>query len=335
MPQNNFDLFRQNILDFPKQFKETLKLSKDFKIEGRFENILVFGMGGSAWPAEILDTWLNAKQKDYIIAVNRTYDLPVRILPNTLAVFSSYSGNTEEPLAAYLQAKKINLPMAAVTSGGQLKDLCLADKTPFIEIPQGLQPRMAFGYLFTALAKIVSQAIPDSIDDSLLADILCLSETLRPENLENKAEKLIKKIKNKTPIVYSSDQLKVLGYIWKIKFNESAKTPAFCNYFPELNHNEFSIYSESDNKIFKPAVLILKDSSDHTRIKKRMDLTAEYIKSKNIPVEIIELTGQNLLEKIFNSALLADWTCYFLARQYNADPLSVNLQEDFKLKIKK
>ena len=50
---------RKVILDFPKQFEEALDLAKDIKVEGKFENIIICGMGGSALPANILIPWLN------------------------------------------------------------------------------------------------------------------------------------------------------------------------------------------------------------------------------------------------------------------------------------
>ena len=153
--------FRQIILDFPQQFREILKMSQDFNLEKKYKQILVFGMGGSAWPTEILDGWLNQQNKDYLLNVVRDYHLPPNIPADTLLVFSSYSGNTEEPLTAYQEAKKAELPMIAITSGGKLSELCLKDNVRLIKIPAQLEPRLATGYLFGALAKITATAIND------------------------------------------------------------------------------------------------------------------------------------------------------------------------------
>jgi glucose/mannose-6-phosphate isomerase len=292
-------------------------------------------MGGSAWPAEILDSWLNNFQKDYIIEVCRSYSLPPRIPPKTLCIFSSYSGNTEEPLAVYQEAKKANLPMAAICSGGQLKENCLTDNVPFVEIPQGLVPRMATGYLFTALVKIIAAAVPNSIDEALLSLISDLSKDLKPQELESQGKELAEKIKGRIPLIYSSDRLKVLGYIWKIKLNETAKTPAFNNFFPELNHNEFSMYTDEDLEGLRPIVLILKDADDHRRVLKRMKLSTDIIKSKKIPVEVIDIKAPNLISRMFSSIILSDWTVYYLAQIYEVDPLTTNLQEDFKKDLRR
>ena len=334
MPKNNFSDFRQIVLDFPSQFGNTLALAKDFKIQGQFDYILVSGMGASAWPAEILDTLMNIEKKDCILPVNRTYNLPVQIPAKTLTVFSSYSGNTEEPLAVFQEAGEKKLARAAVTSNGQLKKLCQQNNAPLIEIPQGLVPRMATGYLCTALAKIVSAAIPNSINETAFSNILNLTKNLKPADLETQGRSLAKKLKGKIILIYTSDKFKVLGYICKIKLNENTKTPAFCHYIPELNHNELSIYTDSDFQNMQPAVIILKNSDDQPKILKRMDLTVEIIKSTDTPVEIIEMTGDNLLEKMFSTILLSDWLTFYLAQEYDENPLTTDLQEDFKKKMK-
>ena len=330
MNNNHKSGFRQAFLDFPKQFDEAIALSKDFNIQGEFKHILVAGMGGSAWPAEILDTWLKSESGSYV-SVIRDYDLPLQLPEQTLVVISSYSGNTEEPLTVYQRAKKRNLPLAAICSGGLLKECCEADNVPYIEIPQGLVPRMATGYLFTALARIVFKAIPSLKSDSLsLTTISLMAKKLKPAKLDFQSKELAKKLKNKIPLIYTPENLKVLGYVWKIKLNEGVKIPAFCNSFPELNHNEFSIFTDPEFQGINPVVIIFKDPEDDAQLIKRIDLSAEIIEQKDVPVEIITVIGENMLEKIFANILLSDWLTYYLAEIYNIDPLTTDLQEKFK-----
>jgi len=320
----------KHILDFPKQFEQGLKLAQSIKIEGDFDNVIVSGMGASAWPAEIITSWIDSLS----LKVNRNYQLPSHS-PKTLAIFVSYSGNTEECLASYKQAIEKKLPAVAVTSGGKLEELCQENNTPLIKIPSGLVPRMATGYIFTALCSILKKS--NLISDKS-QEILKMAKNLDPLKQKDQAVELTKKIKNKIPLIYSSDKLKVLGFIWKIKINENAKSPAFANYFPELNHNELEGMSYekecdfSDKPIFQ--CLILKDDQDHSRIQKRMDLTANILNKTGLPTEIINLTGQTKLEKIFSSILLADWTSYYLAKEYQTDPLKTEVIEGFKKQLK-
>lgn len=319
---------KQDILDFPKQFAQGLELTRDIKVEGKFNNIVVSGMGASAWPAEILSTWL-----DLPIRINRSYQLPAS--KKDLAIFSSYSGNTEECLAAYQEALQKGLAMAVITSGGQLKQLYQENETPMVEIPTGLVPRMATGYIFTALYSILANS---GLTKDKSSEILAMAKNLKPADQENQGQDLAEKLKGKVPLIYTSDKLKVLGYIWKIKFNETSKSPAFANYFPELNHNELEgMAHEKECDFHNKSIfhcLILKDDQDQPKIKKRMDLTAQILNPTGLPTEIIDLTGQTLLEKIFSSILLADWTSYYLAQEYGADPLATETIEGFKKKMK-
>ena len=138
--------------DFPKQFRAGLKAAENVKISGKFDGVIVCGMGGSAWPAEILQEWLKIPLPFY---VNKAYNLPPQTTKDSLIVVSSYSGNTAEPINCYREAKKRRLNLVCLTTGGLLKELCQKEKTPLVLMPQGLPiPRLGCGYTFAALAKI-------------------------------------------------------------------------------------------------------------------------------------------------------------------------------------
>jgi glucose/mannose-6-phosphate isomerase len=124
-----------------------------------------------------------------------------------------------------------------------------------------------------------------------------------------------------------------LAYTWKIKFNETGKTPAFCNVLPELNHNEMAGFGgeggakKLSEKFF---IIILKDKKDHPRILRRIEALEDILKSVGVDFEVAELQGKNEPEKIFSSLTLADWTAYYLAYKYGSDPEAVPLVERFK-----
>ena len=316
---------RQIILDFPKQFKIGVEAAKDIKIKGDFENVIVSGMGGSAWPTDILTSWITPSIPIY---VNRTYNLPMQVNSKTLAIFSSYSGNTEETLYSFKETMERKILSAAITSGGELKELCQKNNIPIIIIPSGLQPRMATGYLFSALHCVLSCAgiIKDRTDE-----VLKMAENLKPEIFEEKGEQIAERFKGKIPIIYTPDRFKAIGYVWKIKFNENSKTLAFCNYFAELNHNEINGW---ENVLGNFSVVILRDPDDNPRMLKQIDFSANLIKSKNVDVEIIDMKGENNLEKIFNAIILGDWVSYYLSIANKVDPIKLEIIEEFKRKMK-
>ena len=328
MTQNSQEKFRQAILDFPQQFSEAKELAKDIFLEKDFDLVLVVGMGGSAWPAEILKAYLSDQDKKHL-ELHRNYGLPQGLPKNTLVVLMSYSGNTEETLSAYKEAGQMNLPRISITSGGQLKEKSFQENIPVVEIPEGLEPRMATGYLFPLLTKVAEEAIP-ALKNKYFKNTLKLAKELNPHQLEEKGKDLAEKFKDKIPLIYTSEQLKILAFIWKIKINEGVKIPAFYNFFPELNHNEFSAFTQPNLLPNPLQVLFLKNPSDHPRIIKRMDLSEKIIQKQGVQTEEVNLIGSDLLEKIFSGILLSDWVTYFLAQHYQVDPLATQLQEDFK-----
>lgn len=321
---------RQTILDFPKQFRIGLESARNVKTTGTFEKIIICGMGGSALPADILNIHLEAKKAGISLHIHSDYGLPYFANKNRLIICISYSGNTEETISAFQEARSKNLKILAVASGGKLAELCKLYKVPIAIIPAGLQPRMALGFQFSALIKILANCglIEDDRDE-----VLGLENFLKPKNLENQGEKLSVKLKNKIPLIYSSRKLKYLARIWKIKLNENAKIPAFYNYFPELNHNEHNQFEGRQSG--RLSVIILKNENDHPRILRRMKLLSEMIGAIKIPVEFVEVEGKTTLCKVFNSMLLADWTSYYLALKYKIDPTPVKLNDEFKIRLAK
>lgn len=316
------------IINFPQQLEKGILSAKDVKIDCRFENVLVCGMGGSAWPAEILRDWLNP---NFCLWVNKNYVLPNQTNKKTLVIICSYSGNTEEALSCYDEAKKRGLAIVGLTTGGKLKELCQQDGVPLVLIPDDVPaPRLGCGYTIGATAKILNKAgLIENKDD----EIVSAAKKINVSLLEKEAQDLVAKIGDRIPIIYTTDNLKTLSFIWKIKFNETSKIPAFAFYFPELNHNELGSYTQKKDNNF--IVIILKDNNDLPRILKRMALTAEMIQNSGTKVEFVDLTGQTVLEKILNSIVLADWTTYYLAEKNGIDPFDLKLQNEIKEKLNK
>src|SRR6185436_13312723 len=82
-------------------------------------SVVLAGMGGSAQPGEFVKTWLGEELTVPLVVV-RDYALPGFVGPETLVVVSSYSGNTEEALAALEDAQKRQARIVVIASGGKL-----------------------------------------------------------------------------------------------------------------------------------------------------------------------------------------------------------------------
>ena len=306
---------KEFILNFPQQFKEGLKLAENIDIRGKYSNIVVSGMGGSALPTELINTCYNLN-----LTTNRNYKLP-DIKTKTLCIFCSYSGNTEECLYAYKEAIKRNIDSICITSGGMLRKLSIKNKTKLILLPENYPPRLACGFVFSIIAKILYKL--KLITD--LKDIEKLGDRLKPEIFGEEGKKIADRAYKKIPLIYASEKYKSVAYIWKINFNENSKIPSFCNSIPEMNHNEINGFT---NKICNFYTIILRDKKDNRRILKRIEITKKLVNEKN--AEIIDFIGRNIFEKVFNSVILSYWASYYLALKYKIDPIKVEMIDKLK-----
>jgi glucose/mannose-6-phosphate isomerase len=312
------------IKDFNKQFLFQPEIINSEKLTHKSEFVVV-GMGGSALSALLLKTY----KPELDIIVHSNYGLPEIIeekLKNKLIILSSYSGNTEEVVDAFEKAKEKELEMVVIATGGKLLELAKENNAPYIQLPVKVsQPRWALGFSTKAFLKI--------IDEKELEKINELAYTLDTSLFEEKGKELAKKIKNCVPIIYASERNLSVAYNWKIKLNENSKIPAFCNTFPELNHNEMTAFDVKDSTkelSEKFYFIFLKDKGDDERITKRMEILEKMYQSKNLKVEVLELEQENSWHKIFSSLVLADWVSYYTALEYGIDPEQIPMVEDFK-----
>lgn len=320
---------RETIKNFSKQFEYEPVIVNAAKLR-KFKKFIVVGMGGSHLAADLLKTW-NPRLE---IIVHQDYGLPTvpnDVLKNSLIILSSYSGNTEEVIDAWAKAKEKKLSVAAVAVGGRLLELAKLKKIPYIQIPDtGIQPRSALGFSFQALLKLMGET-------KASAEAAQLAKVLNPTDYETVGKNLAKRLKGFVPIIYSSARHAAVANNWKIKFNETGKIPAFYNVFSELNHNEmtgFDAAATTRNLTERFYFLILRDAADQPRIIKRMEVLQRLFLKRGLPVEVIELIGQNSLQKIFSSLILADWAAFYTAEQYGVESEQVPMVEEFKQLIR-
>ena len=307
--------------DFPRQIQEGYKLGEGIDIQVPVENIVIAGMGGSALPGEILKTYLDIEVPVHII---RNYNLPRYMDKKTLLFVISYSGNTEETINCYRQGLRIGCPMVVIASGGKLEQLAEKQDVEFIKIPKGIQPRCSYGYDFFAVLRVLENS---GIVEKQENYIKKTFEMLSRDIYQDYAKKVVEKLENKIPIIYSSEKNWAIAYKWKINFNENAKIHAFYNIFPELNHNEMVGYT---HMFADYAAIIINDDDDYPRIKKRMQITKKIIKENDCNVIEVSVKGSSRMAKIFSAIYIGDWVSYFLALKYETDPTPVEIVERFK-----
>lgn len=327
------DKYYFDIKHFPKQFQLGFDLAKDITIDNNgvpFQRVMLCGMGGSSFFVKLLNDYFATDPTiKFKIQAIKGYTLPVNADPNTLYFLSSYSGGTEEVLNCFDEIDTRGFKYIVITSGGELEKRALAKNAPIFKLPGGIQPRLSTGYFIAGIIKILTNLgmIQDK-ETEMLAAAAKLDTTLD----ETWAKKMGTDLMQKVPIVYSTDNNTSLALISKIKFNENSKTQSFCNFFPELNHNEMVGFT---NMIMAPYFIIYKSKFTHPRNHKRIEIFKHLMEQKNLSVEIIELKGDNVLEEILMGYYFIDHVTYYLALAYNIDPEPVVMVEDFKAILNK
>ncbi len=312
------------IKNLNKQFGYEFKIENESKWK-KFGRFILVGMGGSHLAADLVKAW----RPSLPLFTHEDYGLPgiSDIFQEGLVILSSYSGNTEEVLDAYDEARERGFESAAISVGGKLLARVKKDGAPYIQLPDtGIQPHSASGYMFKALLKIMGE-------ENALDEVGELQDTFRPGDYEEAGKKLAGKIQGYIPLVYASTRNEGIVKNWRVRFHETAKIPSYYDVFPELNHNEmtgFDVVDATRPLSEKFYFIFLRDSEDHPRIQKRMDITERLYRDRGFPVETIEMGGKNRLERIFSSISLADWTSYYLGESYGVETEQVPMVEELK-----
>jgi glucose/mannose-6-phosphate isomerase len=320
MPLDSQNMLK-SIKDFPIQCREALSLPKGISVGEDVSNIVVVGMGGSAIGGDLLKTYL--RDLKIPITVIRDYKVPNFVNESTLVFAISYSGNTEETLSAYNDASSKGAQIISITSGGKLQN----ESSKVITIPTGLQPRAALGYLFFPMLGVLHNSNIARVKNEELNEMLMLLKKV--EDFEEKGRELAKKLKDKIPVIYSSEALSPIAMRWKTQINENSKLPAFYNIFSEMNHNEIVGYKGMDRTF---AAVIIRDDYDNDRIKKRMDISKSLME-QYVDVEEVETIGKGLLSRLFSAIYIGDFTSYHLALWNHVNPSPVEIIEDLKRQL--
>lgn len=334
---NMFDV----LAGFAAQVEEAYSIGKNANPPpelGSVNKIIVTGLGGSAIGGDLLRSYLNYEIKIPIF-VNRNYYLPAFADENTLVIASSYSGNTEETISAYEDAKHKGCKIICISSGGNISVLAENDGYMIIKVPKGYQPRCALAYSFFPMLILLGKlGFVNERDPEILSLVNFVQQKsglyTAIDNEKNTAISLAGHLHGKIPVIYSSnDLLDIVNLRWRGQISENAKSLAFGNYLPEMNHNEIVGWQENSEMLRNFAVLFLKDREDNPAILKRLGITKHIIEQyRGLDIEI-DSEGDTKLERIFDLVYLGDWISFYLAILYKVDPSPVEKINILKNKL--
>jgi glucose/mannose-6-phosphate isomerase len=332
---------RNIIFNLPEQLKDASQIPIKLKRgkAAKYTNIVVCGMGGSGIGGDILKVLLSPRLVIPVLTV-KNYRLPAFVTKTSLLFAVSYSGNTEETLEAFADAQKIGCRVIAITSDGKLLNNCEKNPTEYVEIPQGLSPRCAIGYLFIPLLLCLSKlGILKNVNKDIQETITTLYTNRK--KYENFAKTFAKDLKGKLPMIYAVSPLFApVAERWQKQFNENAEIIAHSNIFPELDHNEIMGIANTD-QLVPLYFLFLLDPKAHPKNLRRVDFTLDIMK-QNYRVQHKPVIfkykkflpdGKSDLARIFSLIMLGDLISLYLARARDVAPELISAIDELKKKI--
>lgn len=320
------------VMAMPQHFEEALTRAQNVSLNisaASLNGIVVVGMGGSAMSGDVA-RGLTLDALAVPLQVSRSYELPGWVNERSLVIVSSYSGNTEESLAAFEMARTRGAKIVCITSGGTLRAHAQRDGLPVFSLPAGFPPRSALVHLTVPLLMIlyrlhlIADPTADIHETRALLAKLGRQWGAEADGAQNLAKNIAHALTERLPIIYAAHGLfEVAAWRWKEQFCENAEILSWHNAFPEMNHNElvgWGLRREQDAKL---QVIYLRDKQDYARVQKRMEVTRELIAQTSAPVLEVWSEGHSLLARLFSLIFLGDLASVYLAVLNGVDPTPV------------
>jgi len=285
---------------------QSLDLPESYRRAGK---VIFLGMGGSAIGGALLNDLVRYECAVPIL-INRDYTVPACVDAQTLAIASSYSGNTEETLMSLEQVVEQGAMVLAITTDGKLAQRARELKAPLLTFNYKSSPRAALGYSFISLLGVMCRLglVPDKAAD--LSEAITVMEDWQTEIKEsvplekNAAKQLATRLHGHLPVVYGANYLSEVARRWKTQFNENAKHWSFFEQFPELNHNAVVGY--------------------HPRNRVRAQVTQEILEQRGVAYQVVEARGASPLAQVLSIIHFGDYVSYYLALLNGTDPSPVD-----------
>jgi len=334
---------RAMLQNFHQQVSEAMQIGKSATLPKKFKkpkNIVVAGLGGSAIGGDLLRTYL-ADELKTPMQICRHYVLPNYVDKDSLVIVSSYSGNTEETIAAHNDATKRKAQVICISTNGKTEQLAAKNKQTFIRLPKGFPPRAALGYSFFPTLVLFARLGLIKPKDSEIKETIKMLQQKGEQYSSLDAQKnpslaLAEKLRGKLPIVYSgADRFDVVGYRWRGQICENSKQLSFGHVVPEMNHNELVGWKVLKEQMKEMVVLFLRDSKDNKRVALRMNIMKDILAQYTTNIEECWSEGKSHLARMFSLIHLGDWMSFYLAILNNVNPTPVEVIDYLKGELEK
>lgn len=298
------------------------------------KGIVLAGMGGSGAAGRLV--W-DAYHDDISVPLLRIQDgrLPGCVDAEWVVIAVSYSGETEETLAAVRAAKECGATVVGITSGGTLA--LLADHV--VRPPQGLPPRAAMPFMWMALLGILQRGniippIPlgEAVEAVERVEAMCHGDV--PDNV---ARSLATVLSHVVPCFYGTPRLAGVAAFVAAMVNENSKRLAFFQSLPECNHNDLVGWS-GDHRRKTMAAVVLSDEDPDNELGQRIRFMRERFKEWDVAFHEPQVgqSGANQPTVVVQARLLClgAYVSLFLAADRGLDPGDIAVIDGLKGRLR-
>ena len=329
--------FWRLIADLPQQARAACALGHSWPLPEGFtrpERVVVLGMGGSAIGGDVVAT-VASRLGSTPVEVVRDYAAP-SVGEGALLVACSFSGNTEEVVAAF--SAQLGGPgmRLALTTGGTLTELAEAHDLPLIAYDFDGPPRTAFGYSVLPLLEVLRRLDAVTLDDDAVERALHglerRAEAWGPQRptASNAAKQIALRLRDRLPYVVGGDVLAVAARRWAGQLAENAKQWAFAGALPEFDHNTIVALDRRQGASRELHVVLLEGAAVDARNRLRAQLTAAELAAAGVDCEIVSIEADDPLGAVLEACQLGDWVSYYAALLHGVDPLPTPILDRVK-----
>ncbi|MCW1929878.1 MAG: hypothetical protein KIH62_001015 [Candidatus Kerfeldbacteria bacterium] len=329
-------VFEQQVMD---AWTEASKVNVP-KAEG-ITHIACFAMGGSALGMDVVRAACADQLKVPVTIIN-DYTIPASVNAHTFVVLSSYSGTTEETLAAAEKILNITQHVVVITTGATLASWAQQHNVPaYVYTPRfnpSNQPRMAIGYSIGSIAGVLSTAgllqLTSTHMEEVVAGIRYAQSVCTDLNEHNPALMLAEQCAERIPVLFSSEHLEGIVHAVTNQINENGKLFAVRFPLPEANHHLTEALVAPHTLPQLATFIGINSTLYHPRNQVRYALTEQLLTSRGFRAITYTTHSTTKFGQLGEALTLGGWISFYLAMLGQIDPSPIPNVDWFKAQLK-
>ncbi len=318
------------IKNFPQDLQEAIKLVTYQNLKSiphdAIQHVVIAGMGSSGLAGTFVKQLVNDKLS-VPLTINQDYTLPAYVNEHTLLIAVSYSGNTQETLAAFQLGVQKKAHLVAITSGGNLQSQASQQAIDVLSLPTDFPPRASIAYILTQLLFTLSACKLLKWDFIAEMENAIQLITAQQQQIQAEAQEIANSIQGNIPVIYTTTPYEHVAIRLRQQLNENSKQLCWHQVIPEFNHNEIVGW---ESKYTNMVVMMLRGEVADKRVQLQEKISQEMLKKYTDKLQVVTAQGSTHLVRSMYLLHLGDWISFYVAQKKAVDPLAIQSIDQVK-----